>query len=98
MAARFPVTVRAVLEGAAPGMTVAVSSVDVPGGMDDGFALAVPNGERPDVRLPGRGAPTEKSLVLLSVSTLPLPLRSAAVVFVSVAVGPDPSKQFVPAP
>src|ERR671939_873608 len=47
--------------------------------------------------LRGLGAPTVKSALLLSVSTLPLPFRSAAVVLLSVAVG-SVSEQFVPLP
>src|SRR5919201_6903874 len=47
--------------------------------------------------LRGFGAPTLKSALLLSVSTLPPPFRSAAVVLLSVAVG-SVSEQFVPLP
>src|SRR5919201_3346829 len=47
--------------------------------------------------LRGFGAPTVKSALLLSVSTLPPPFRSAAVVLLSVAVG-SVSEQFVPLP
>src|SRR5437764_13492844 len=47
--------------------------------------------------LRGFGAPTVKSALLLSVSTLPPPFRRAAVVLLSVAVG-SVSEQFVPLP
>src|SRR5919202_5717153 len=47
--------------------------------------------------LRGFGAPTVKSALLLSVSTVPPPFRSAAVVLLSVAVG-SVSEQFVPLP
>jgi len=42
----------------------------------------------------GEGVPAVKSALLLSVSTVPPPLRSAAVMLLSVGAGPSPSKSF----
>src|SRR6476646_6248102 len=53
---------------------------------------------RPSALLRGVGAPVTKSVELLSVSVAPPVFRMAAVVLLIVAVGPVPSKQFVPAP
>src|ERR671928_1283113 len=60
-----------------------------------GFVLETVGAWSPVLR--GFGAPTLKSALLLSVSTLPPPFRRAAVVFESVAVG-SVSEQFVPLP
>src|SRR6266540_3651256 len=46
----------------------------------------------------GFGAPTSKSLALLSVSVPPAAFRRAAVVLLGAAVGPLPSKQFAVVP
>src|SRR5262245_41877769 len=53
---------------------------------------------RPSALLRGVGAPVAKSVELLSVSVAPPVFRMAAVVLLRVAVGPVPSKQFVPVP
>src|SRR5919199_3402542 len=60
-----------------------------------GFVLETTGAWSPLLR--GFGAPTVKSALLLSVSTVPPPFRSAAVVLLSVAVG-SVSEQFVPLP
>jgi hypothetical protein len=58
-----------------------------------GLLAPVPPGGRVER---GVGAPTVKSLALLSVSCAPADFLRAAVVLLSVAVGPVPSKQFAP--
>src|ERR671935_237550 len=60
-----------------------------------GFVLETVGAWSPVLR--GFGAPTLKSALLLSVSTVPPPFRSAAVVLLSVAVG-SVSEQFAPLP
>jgi hypothetical protein len=56
----------------------------------DGASSA--SGSVPPLR--GAGGPAVKSLALSSVSTLPAPARSAAVVLESPGAAPDPSKKF----
>src|SRR5438093_12227623 len=60
-----------------------------------GFVLETVGAASPLFR--GFGVPTVKSALLLSVSTVPPPFRSAAVVLLSVSVG-NVSEQFVPLP
>src|SRR5437667_12218 len=93
-----------VLVGLAPGVTATVRSVVPPGGTVEGFAAPTPDGFVGGVQsfvgepvLRGAGAPTVKSAALLFESVQPSLLRKAAVVLLSVAVGPEPSEQFVPA-
>ena len=76
------------------GATLNVKSVLLAGSSDDGVAM--PRAEGLDGSSPqefggatllrGIGPMTTKSATLLSVSTQPLPLRTAAVVFVSAGV------------
>ena len=93
-ALRSALTVRPVLVGDEPGVTVTVSSDDSPGCTDDGFAaptpegfVVPPHGLGAAELLRGCGATMEKSAALLSVSVQPLAARSAAVVFDRIAVG-----------
>ena len=61
-------------------------------------ALSPPQKNGSAVLLRGFGDPTLKSVAWLSVSVQPWLFLSAAVVLLRVAVGPLPSKQFVPVP
>src|SRR5258706_332737 len=99
---RSAVTIKPVLVGPDPGVTLTVSNDDPPGRTDEGLAAPVPDGFVVPVQglnaapvLRGDGAPVEKSDALLSVSVQPLASRRAAVVFVSAGVA-VPSKQLAP--
>src|SRR5882762_3925643 len=99
IADRLPVTARPVLAGLVPGVTVTVSSDELPGGTALGFAAPTPEGLlgppqmlKSSFVLRGLGALAVKSAELLSVSVQPLPFLRAAVVFVKTEAA-VPSKQ-----
>src|SRR5690348_3157308 len=85
-----------VLVGLIAGVTTTCKVTVSPTAADPGVEEPTPDNVAAVLR--GLGAPTAKSVLLLSVSVAPAALRKAAVVLESVAVGPVPSKQFVPVP
>src|SRR5437660_1080105 len=88
-------TVKLVLGGVLAGVTLTVSRVLLAGSSDPGVAIPSPEGRlgSPPQELAGEalfrgiGPTITKSFRLLSVSTHPLPLRTAAVVLLSTGVG-----------
>src|SRR5215813_12450677 len=95
-------TVIPVLVGSLPGCTLTVRVELSPGCTPIGFAEPVPERTAQlfvgECEFRGVGAPTTKSLALLSVSVHPSVFLIAAVVLVVAAVGPVPSKQFAVVP
>src|ERR1043165_2287177 len=107
MLVRSPLTVMSVLGMTVAGVTLTVSKVLLEGSSDPGEATPNPEGcvgSPPhwltgDALLRGIGPTTTKSLELLSVSTHPLPRRTAAAVLSRAGTAAAPSKQFaVPYP
>src|SRR5471030_803744 len=90
MPRRSVVTVRPVLAGFVPGVTVTFSNVELPAVREFGVADPVPLGlphEWIDDELRGFAAPDVKSAPLLSESVQPPLARESAVVFVSDGAG-----------
>src|SRR5438067_5927443 len=95
MLVRSAVTATIALGGALAGVALTVKSVLLAGSSDDGRAIPRPDGSAASppqalagaALLRGMGPIVTKSPALLSVSTHPFPLRTAAVVLSSVAVG-----------
>src|ERR1044071_1633877 len=103
MLEKSPVTVMLVFVGLVPGFTTTVNVTVPPCSASVGLAVAavIDGGvegaaqlKSGDAVLRGLGIPTAKSAALASVSVQPLAVRRAAVVLLSVGVGPGPSKQF----
>jgi len=67
-------------------------------GVEVSVGVGPPHGFRGDALLRGFGAPAVKSPALSSVSVQPPTARSAAVVSLKSAVGPEPSKLFAELP
>ena len=101
MAVRVQVTARLVDGGLAPGVTVALRVVELPGGTELGVAnpvavglLGPPQAWVGDAELRGAGAAAAKSAELTLVSVQPKSARKSAVVFDSPGAALAPSKKF----